>query len=242
MKSWVLLVGWLLWPGLLAAADVPAKVLDLSHWKLTVPMSSNGLGPAAEIKQPQLALFQDRHVFFVDPRAKAVIFRAPCGGVTTKGSKYPRSELREMSGSNPESPADWATTDSEIHTLTVIEAVTHLPDHKPHVCCAQIHDAKSDLIEVRVERGKLFVQRDKASDAELDANYQLGTFFELKIVAGQGHVQAFYNGVPKMDWEVSRKGCYFKAGCYTQSNVEKGDAAEAYGEVAIRKLSVTIGR
>ncbi len=107
---------------------------------------------------------------------------------------------------------------------------------------AQIHDAKSDLIEVRVERGKLFVQRDKASDAELDANYQLGTFFELKIVAGQGHVLAFYNGVQKMDWEVSRKGCFFKAGCYTQSNVEKGDAADAYGEVAIRKLGVTTGR
>jgi len=187
-------------------------------------------------------MFQDRSTFFVEPRAKAVVFRAPCGGATTKGSKFPRSELREMSSSDPQSPASWGTADSGLHTLAATLAITHLPDHKPHVVCAQIHDAKDDLMMVRLEGQKLFVERNKIGDVEMDANYQLGTFFDLKIVAGRGHVQVWYNGTPKMDWEVSRKGCYFKAGCYTQSNVQKGDAAEAYGEVAIRKLSATSER
>jgi poly(beta-D-mannuronate) lyase len=229
---------WLVLPGLAAAAELPGQLLDLSHWKITVPVTNPKNGHAAEIAQPQLAKFQDRATFFVDPRAKVVVFRAPCGGVTTKGSKFPRSELREMSASDPSSPAAWSTTDSEIHTLTVVEAVTHLPDHKPHVVCAQIHDAKDDLMMVRLEGHKLFVERNKTGDVEMDANYQLGTFFEVKIAAGRGHVQVWYNGMPKMDWEQAAKGCYFKAGCYTQSNLQKGDTADAYGEVAIRKLSL----
>lgn len=34
-------------------------------------------------------------------------------------------------------------------------------------------------------------------------------------------------------------GCYFKAGVYTQSNPDQGDAADAYGEVVIRDLVVS---
>ena len=41
-----------------------------------------------------------------------------------------------------------------------------------------------------------------------------------------------------MDWEVDTTGCYFKAGCYTQSNESKGDKPESYGEVVIYKLVV----
>jgi poly(beta-D-mannuronate) lyase len=242
MKLFTFSLICLLSTNLLVAAELPARVLDLSCWKLTVPVANPKNGHALEIVQPQLATFQDPTSFFVDPRLKAVVFRAACGGVTTKGSKFPRSELREMSASDPQSSASWNTTDSELHTLTVVEAIMHLPDHKPHVVCAQIHDAKDDLLMIRLEGRKLFVERNKTGDVELDPNYQLGTFFEVKIAAGRGHVQVFYNGTPKMDWEVARKGCYFKAGCYTQSNVQKGDAAAAYGEVAIRKLNVTEAR
>ena len=225
-----------------AAAQLPSQVLDLSHWKITLPLAEAGAKTAVEIKQPQLATLVEPSFFFVDPTLQAVVFRAPCGGVTTKGSKFPRSELREISAADPEKSADWSTSDSQLHTMTVVEAVTRLPEHKPHVCCAQIHDADDDLIEVRVERTKLFVQRAKADDAMLDPNYQLGTFFELKIEAGGGHIRVWHDGVLKMDWEKDRSGCYFKAGCYTQSNLSKGDSADAYGEVAIRKLSVTTGK
>jgi poly(beta-D-mannuronate) lyase len=42
-----------------------------------------------------------------------------------------------------------------------------------------------------------------------------------------------------MEWKIERDGLYFKAGCYLQSNLEKGDKADAFGEIAIRKLYVT---
>jgi poly(beta-D-mannuronate) lyase len=35
------------------------------------------------------------------------------------------------------------------------------------------------------------------------------------------------------------KGCYFKAGAYTQSNPSKGDKVDAYSEVWIYKVDVT---
>jgi poly(beta-D-mannuronate) lyase len=240
MRFWIWIpISCALPQSLLAADLLPATVLDLSHWKLTVPVAQGESRRAAEIGRPRLAQFQDRTTFFVDPRAKAVVFRAPCGGATTKGSKYPRSELREMSGSDEKTSASWGTDDEGVHTLTATLAVTHAPAHKPQVVCAQIHDAKDDLLMIRLEGRKLFVERNEAGDAELDANYALGTFFDLKIQAGSGHVQIWYNGAPKLDWRQSRKGCYFKAGCYTQSNVQKGDAPDDYGEVMIRRLSVT---
>jgi len=64
----------------------------------------------------------------------------------------------------------------------------------------------------------------------------LGTAFDLKIQAQHGRVKVWYDGKEQMDWKISSKGCYFKAGCYTQSNTSKGDAAESYGEVAIYRL------
>ncbi len=240
MRSWVWIVIWIALTRTLFAEDLlPAKVLDLSHWKLTVPVARGGSEHATEIGQPQLALFQDRTTFFVDPRAKAVVFRASCGGATTKGSKYPRSELREMTGSAGDTPATWATNDEGVHTLTASLAVTHVPASKPQVVCAQIHDAKDDLLMIRLEGHKLFVERNETGDVELDPNYAFGAPFDLKIQAGGGRVQVWHNGARKLDWEQSRKGCYFKAGCYTQSNVKKGDAPDAYGEVMIRRLSVT---
>ena len=47
-----------------------------------------------------------------------------------------------------------------------------------------------------------------------------------------------HNGQYIYTYNVSTSGCYFKAGCYTQSNTSKGDASTAYGEVVIYSLSV----
>ena len=81
----------------LSAAEPPAKILDLSRWKLTLPVDTDCPGRPDEIKQPQLASFVDAQCFFVNEDRKGVVFRAHCGGSTTKGSKYPRCELRERS-------------------------------------------------------------------------------------------------------------------------------------------------
>ncbi len=91
---------------------------------------------------------------------------------------------------------------------------------------------------VRLEGQKLFVERNDLEAVMLERKYQLGDVVDLKIEAGQGRVKVWYNGQQTMDWKVAKQGCYFKAGCYTQSNPSKGDAAESYGEVVIYKLAV----
>jgi poly(beta-D-mannuronate) lyase len=220
------------------AVESPGQIIDLRGWKLTLPIDTPQPGRPDEIVGPQLAGFSAAGFFFTSENGRAVIFRALCGGVATRGSSYPRCELREMQADGKKEAA-WSTEDSAIHSLTASLAVTHLPAVKPHVVCAQIHDADDDLIEIRLEGKKLQVERAGQISVMLDRNYQLGAWFDLKIEAGGGHVRVFYTGEDKLDWQVARGGCYFKAGCYTQSNTKKGDAGDDYGEVLITKLDVT---
>jgi len=219
------------------AADSPGKILDLSAWKLTLPVDTPSPGRPDEIVGAILASYVAPGVFQTTDDAAGVLFRAPCGGFTTSGSGYPRCELREMRAGGKDEIA-WSTADDGRHSLIATLAVTHLPAVKPHVVCAQIHDADDDLLMVRLEGKKLLIERNGDKDVVLDRNYQLGTPFDLKIEAGGGRVRVLYNDEAKLDWAVKRRGCYFKAGCYTQSNTKQGDAADDYGEVVIRRLQL----
>jgi hypothetical protein len=217
-------------------AATPAKLLNLANWKLTLPIGSDG--KPTEIMQPQLGAYTNPAFFFMNGAHSGVVFRANAGGVTTSGSSYPRSELREMSGGG-KANASWSNT-SGVHTMEVREAITHLPAAKPDVVAAQIHDASDDVVEVRLEGSVLSAQyNDGKNSIVLDGGYQLGSAYNLKIVAANGLISVFYNGAHKGDIPKSGSGWYFKAGCYTQSNTSKGDAPTAYGEVAIYSLGVS---
>jgi hypothetical protein len=226
------------------AEKKPAEILNLDRWKITLPYSAKaGEDKPLEIFQPQLKEFENPSCFFVNEAGDGVVFRANCTAVTTKKSNYPRSELREMEvvkegEYRAKTQASWAVNDGKSHTMTINQAITSLPPVKPHVVSAQIHDAKDDLMMVRLEGTKLFVERNKIGDVMIDENYKLGTRFDLVITAQDKHVKLWYNGALKMDWEVDASGCYFKAGCYTQSNSTKGDKPESFGEVVIYKLEI----
>lgn len=133
--------------------------------------------------------------------------------------------------------ASW-TTDKGKHTMIITQSVTVLPPVKKHIVCAQIHDENDDLMMIRLEGKKLFVERNKIGNVSLDKDYKLGTKFQIKIQAEKSRVKVWYNGELKMDWKVKAEGCYFKAGCYTQSNPSKGDSPKSYGEVMIYDLKV----
>jgi poly(beta-D-mannuronate) lyase len=139
---------------------------------------------------------------------------------------------------NGSSQASWSNV-AGVHTMTVTEAITHLPVVKPHVVAAQIHDAQDDVVMVRLERSNLFVEHNGVNLGTLDPNYQLGAVYTVKLVAADGRIKVFYNGVLKVDVANAGSGWYFKAGCYTQSNLSKGDAADAYGEVVVQALTVS---
>ena len=171
-------------------------------------------------------------------------FKANVGGATTTGSNYPRSELREMADFGT-TKASWSTTVG-VNTMSLTESVNHLPQTKPQVVFAQIHNSSQDLVLAEISgiggHNRLYVNHDgQQYGNDLADNYKLGTKFNLKIVATGGFVDVYYNGVGRVHQQLTDSGDYFKAGCYTQSNLTTGDTASAYGEVDIYKIKVTHG-
>ncbi len=217
------------------APTLPSELLDLTYWKLTLPTGSDE--EPDEIFQPELATFEQPPQFWLDESIPGVVFRAEVDGVTTSGSSYPRSELREMLPDGSDEVA-WSTTEGR-HVMTIRQAITALPPGKPHVVAGQIHDAEDDLVMIRLEDAHLFVEGNGDELGDLDNNYQLGTEFTVQIVAENGTIDIYYEDLatPAVTVERDAEGCYFKAGAYTQSNLDY-DEADAFGEVVIRELSV----
>lgn len=216
-----------------SANRYPGEVFDLANWYLTLPTGTPEHPDT--VHQPDLATYSSPF-FRLDDSRTGVVFTANAGGATTKGSKYPRSELREMAGTQE---ASWSNV-TGTHTLSLHGAVLSLPPVKPEVVVAQIHDEDDDVLLVRVEEDELLVEWDDGdSQAILDPAYRLGAAYDLRIVAMRGRVEVYLGGERKAEIPRSGSGWYFKAGCYLQSNVDRGDAADAVSEVVISQLTVS---
>lgn len=217
---------------------VPADVLNLTNWKITLPTGADE--DPTEVRQPALASYQASPWFVTADSCRAVQFRAPVDGVTTSGSNYPRSELREMT-SGGTANASWSST-SGTHTLVVETAFTHLPSGKPHLVGAQIHDSSDDVSVFRLEGTNLYVTNgDNAHHKLVTSSYQLGTRFQAKFVVSGGQVKAYHNGVLQTTISRSFSGAYFKAGAYTQANCTNASpcADTNYGQALVYGLTVT---
>ena len=224
------------------AATRPSQLLDLRNWYLTLP--TGGDGDPDTVHQPDLERYSSPF-FQVDDQRDGVVCTAKAGGVTTKNSSYPRTELREMNGAEQ---ASWSNR-SGTHTLAVRQAVTQLPKAKPELVTAQIHDAESDVMEIRLEDKRLIAQydssakggKDKSGKKEVvvDPDYALGTPYDLRLVATGGRIDVWYNGKQVGSIARSGSGWYFKTGSYLQSNTDKGDAADAVGKVVLYQVEVT---
>jgi len=219
-----------------AAPVCPAQVLDLTNWKETLPLGAKK--KPSEIKQPALATYNNEPCFKVSSAGDSVVFRAPVNGVTTSNSGYPRSELREMTN-NGKDMASWSTT-SGTHTMFIDQAITSVPKTKKHIVAGQIHDSEDDVVVIRLEYPKLFIDIDGKEGPTLDPNYTLGKRFTVKFVAEKGQIKIYYNDSEKPSYTMKKSGSghYFKAGAYTQSNCakEKDCSENNYGEVIIYKL------
>jgi hypothetical protein len=79
--------------------------IDLSHWKVTLPIA-NEEGKPIEIDPPEILDFAKNDVakpyMYIDSSAGAIVFHAMPTNSKTKNTKYTRSELREQmeSGNN----------------------------------------------------------------------------------------------------------------------------------------------
>ena len=130
--------------------------------------------------------------------------------------------------------------------MYIDQAITSVPKKKKHVVAGQIHDSEDDVIVIRLEYPKLFVDINGKNGPVLDSNYTLGKRFTVKFVAENGKINVFYNGSKDPVYSLSKKGSgyYFKAGAYTQSNCSKESVCDGgnYGEVVIYDLAVKHGK
>lgn len=221
-----------------AAKNHASDVFSLKVWRLAIPMDDNGDGKPDEVSMPTLQYFEDPDFFHLSKTGDSIVFRATCGAPTTKNSDYPRCELREMKPGGQEQ-ASWGTNDGLVHNLTIMAAINKLPARNPDVVCAKIHDGEDDILMLRLEGRKLFIERIDLEPVYLTKDYEPGTFFKVMIIADSGRIRVLHEDKVIMEWPIDRDGLYFKAGCYTQSNVKKGDAADDYAEVEIQALYVT---
>lgn len=229
-------------PSIPTGNTFPAQILDLTKWKMQLPTGSQMAH--TDIFQPQLATYKNDPFFMISDDGKGIRFRASVNAGTTSGSSYPRSELREMTDSTNKINAAWSSS-SGTHTMYLDQAITAVPKIKKHVVAGQIHDSGDDVIVIRLEGTKLFVDINGADGPVLDANYTLGKRFQVKFVASGGQTKIYYNNstIPSYTLSKSYSGAYFKAGAYTQSNCSTEGSANCattnYGEVVVYDVKVT---
>ena len=82
----------------LAQQRTPAEILDLSCWKISLPVDPAGKGKATTVEEKAfLEGFVDEKNFYVNKAGDGVVFSSPVKGVlTSKNTTYTRSELHEM--------------------------------------------------------------------------------------------------------------------------------------------------
>lgn len=222
-------------------AMLPADLLKLTNWKLTLPVDTDHPGSPDEIEQPELATFADPTYFHLNEARDGVVFRAHAGGTTTDNSGYPRSELREMIDQGADEAA-WSSSRGT-HRLFIDQAITHLPVEKPHIVVGQIHDDEDDVIVFRLEGSKLFIDLNGDDGPVLTEDYQLGDRFTVAFEVSDDHVDCYYDETFIYSHPQAFSGAYFKAGAYVQSSCQgdkqvPDESCEAYGEVVIYDVSV----
>lgn len=218
------------------SSSVPGTILNLSDWKLQLPVESSQAGQVEEVKWPALRTYSSWY-FQLDGAGNGVVFRATAGGMTTPGAEFARSELRQMTDGGARQAA-WSSAGSTWR-MTIREAITRLPPRRPAIVAGQIHGIGSHyVVLVRLDEHRLWVKAEAGSAGTLDENYQLGTVFTVTIVASGDVISIYYNDVLKVELHEQCTGCYFKAGAYLQSNT-RWDAPDAYGEVIIYDLKVS---
>ena len=120
----------------------PSGNFDLSHWNLTLPTGSSGHPNV--ISTSTLTGGYTSQYFYTGTDG-AMVFWCPVTGVTTSGSTYPRTELRETNSDG--SKYNWNVKDGTA-TLSATVAVNQVPS-SGRVVIGQIHDTGAGGIKNR---------------------------------------------------------------------------------------------
>lgn len=212
---------------------------DLSNWKITLPIDRDGDydGRAIEIRELE-GYAHPAYFFYADDGA--LVFRAGAEGATTKGSKYSRSELREMDGQDR---AFWTLDDGGVMSATL--AVTEMPTYSNgkagRIIIGQIHGEDDELVRLYYQDGQLYFKNEHAGpdDKELSFSFEnengqapsvgLGEKFSYLIKAEGDTLEVsiladgdVYSSVTSINDVWQSDVFYFKAGVYMGVNDDNG--------------------
>ncbi|WP_025740428.1 RICIN domain-containing protein [Aquimarina pacifica] len=246
----------------------PSSVLShLNEFKITFPLdedgqdSTNDSTSGSDCDDRNNDAYEMRSItgsipspysdyFFVS--GDEVVFKAHCGGATTEGSFYPRSELRQTPGGGDNY---WSMEDRQY--LDVRVRATSLPDIKREVSMVQIHGPDDEPLRVEYREGSqgLHVVQNEDNTAEYVLDYSLGQQLRVTVTVDNGDITCVIRNEDTGDswedtWESEDSTGYFKVGCYTQSTMFlddcKGDEFDddespgAYGEVRVKDLTLEV--
>jgi Alginate lyase/RTX calcium-binding nonapeptide repeat (4 copies) len=231
----------------------PSRNFNLSHWKITLPTDRNGnfSGTASEMKN--LNGFVNLKYFYTGSDG-AMVFKAPVQGATTSGSRYARSELREMSGSER---AAWTINQggSMKATLEVDQAPILFNGAKGRVVVGQVHGQDDELVRLYWEKNTLYFVNDIAgatgqetkfaltNKAGSRPNVVLNERFSYSIDVTTDRVKVTvsadgqtYSATDHINQAWRSDAFYFKAGTYLGVNETQGTG---YGQTSFYDLKVS---
>lgn len=173
-----------------------------------------------------------------------VQFEVQIDAPTTSGSKYPRSELRQVKADGTKASFDAM---SGTYSLQGSTRITHLPAVKPEVVIAQLFDGSRDRIAIRTQviNNKInLVVRVNGTTVQpyLATPYIVGIEFDWKILVVDGIASIYFNhmDIPVItDQQLYSTGTaswYFKAGCYSQTNSSIEKDPSEYVSTELRNL------
>ncbi|GJM64121.1 polysaccharide lyase family 7 protein [Persicobacter diffluens] len=235
-----------------------AIIPDLNRWKVTLPVDAKGEDNSRvwdldarkktplEVVGADIMDFEYRPYFYA--KNGEVYFRGHCDGVTTKGSKYPRAELRQLvgGGNNYWSMEDHQYLETELRVI-------HVPDGKQEVCITQIHGPEDEPLRVQYRHGKgvFIIWNEDNKDTENTVPVKLGERVKISVSVAKGYITCHIENLDqqkdyKKVWKSMDATGYFKVGCYTQaskfqSQINKKFTDEpkgSYGEVAVKYIKL----
>lgn len=237
----------------------PSDIISLKGWKITLPLDeeykdsstankvSERARPAVEIVDEDLIDYEYAPYFQVDDNG--VRFRAHVAGATTKGSKYPRCELRQRVGGGNNY---WSVKDEQ--SLVTEFKVTAVPVMKPEISMVQIHGPEDEPLRVQyhAKKGVYIVWNESNRDTKNALKYELGQMLRVEVTVKDSYITCKIKNLDTSDsyvkvWKSSDETGYFKVGAYTQSsmflNEIQGGAypdepLDAYGEMIVYKLEL----
>ncbi|KAJ3211149.1 Alginate lyase, PL17, partial [Clydaea vesicula] len=233
--------------------------VDLSKFELHLPLSRKAGGKMSIINSLELRNgFSLPPYFYFDSITSAYVFHTPVwfdGAVTSSGSDYIRTELRQE--------ANWNALLSQ-QTLTALQSVNSVSQNgvfvgqiladfngkhspvlyiglKPNSANPSLYDLKAFVNEYNENSLKI-----NTSTFILKSSYVLGTTFEIKIRVGQGAVSIYYNGDLKtVDYNTKFSSgifgnVYYKTGSYGQTKrTDDLNINNQVSEVSIYKLEIS---